>query len=211
MTAEAVLPASFLTRLRVQTRPAHILIEQVPALARLMTPGLDRQAYADVLHNLHRFHAGLHGPLATALAALPAAARFADATRLTALGQDLVQLGAGIGAPAVPACLPVLPTAAHGLGCLYVIEGSTLGGRVIARRLEDALALDTTNGAAFYGGRTAAEVRTRFKALVTLLEDAACNDNDADAIVAAAIATFACLADFMARPAYFSTKAFSMT
>lgn len=204
----------FLQRLRVETRPAHDLVERVPALARLMAPDLDRATYVGVLQGLHRFHAGLHTPLANALSPLPDAAPYIDATRLDALEHDLAQLDTRPGPPADPESLPSLPTAAHALGCLYVIEGSTLGGRVIARRLRDALSLDPTNGAAFYGARSADETRTRFLALVAILEAAAIDPAHAGAILEAAIDTFDCFTRFMGRTApqsYFSTNAFSIT
>ncbi len=38
------------------------------------------------------------------------------------------------------------------MGTLYVIEGSSLGGRVIARKLEQHLGLTTTTGAAYFNG-----------------------------------------------------------
>ena len=40
--------------------------------------------------------------------------------------------------------LPPLETQADAFGCLYVLEGATLGGRVISRHIERALGLDAT-------------------------------------------------------------------
>ncbi len=54
---------------------------------------------------------------------------------------------------------PSLGGVAAGLGALYVVEGATLGGRVIARHLARSLALGPADGAAFfagYGDRTGA-------------------------------------------------------
>jgi heme oxygenase len=35
------------------------------------------------------------------------------------------------------------------LGCLYVLEGATLGGQIISRHLQRTLHIDAINGAAF--------------------------------------------------------------
>jgi heme oxygenase len=60
---------------------------------------------------------------------------------------------------ALPRCaeLPHVSSDAHALGCLYVLEGSTLGGQVIARRVRRVLQIDGDAGLAFfraYGART---------------------------------------------------------
>jgi heme oxygenase (biliverdin-IX-beta and delta-forming) len=51
-----------------------------------------------------------------------------------------------------------LPTSGHGFGCLYVLEGSALGGRVISKRLKQTLGLGPGTGGAYFqglGGQTA--------------------------------------------------------
>ena len=54
----------------------------------------------------------------------------------------------------LPKChsLPVLNSVAQALGCMYVLEGSTLGGQIIAREIKQKLQLDETNGALFFNG-----------------------------------------------------------
>ena len=51
--------------------------------------------------------------------------------------------------------LPALGSAAQALGCLYVIEGSTLGGRELARRLDHLLPRDSDAGRRFLFGHGA--------------------------------------------------------
>jgi heme oxygenase (biliverdin-IX-beta and delta-forming) len=46
--------------------------------------------------------------------------------------------------------LPTLPNVYHGLGCLYVLEGSTLGGQVIERELTRRFGIDATCGTSFF-------------------------------------------------------------
>jgi heme oxygenase len=76
------------------------------------------------------------------LAAAPSVEGFglarAERRRSGLLRQDLLALGATpLGVPVAP--LPRLGTAAAAMGRLYVTEGATLGGRVLARGLEGLL------------------------------------------------------------------------
>lgn len=190
--------SSFLRRLREQTRAAHQAIERVPSLAALMDPGLTPAVLVGILHRLHAFHAALHAPLADALAPIPAARVLQDATRLDALVEDLAFFGRRPDSTALMIALPHLVSPGQALGHLYVIEGSGLGGRVIARRLEDHLGLTATAGASFFAGRTAHDLRLRFHRLTAILDqEAAASPTAAAAIIAGANEAFECFAAWM--------------
>jgi heme oxygenase len=82
---------------------------------------------------------------------------------------DLQKLGEE--SEAVPRCevLPEIQTFASGLGCLYVLEGSTLGARVISRRLESHFMLGPDSGAAFFNayGEAVGRRWSEFRSFVT--------------------------------------------
>jgi len=92
----------------------------------------------------------------------------------------------------VPACRDT----AGGFGCLYVLEGATLGGRMLLPRVQRTLGLAPTHGAEFlasYGERVALMWRAFGSAL-----DAWCVDPVRSARArTAAVATFDCLADWL--------------
>lgn len=74
---------------------------------------------------------------------------------LTDLGHTSASLAQITRAPAVQ----LMPTRAAALGFVYVLEGSTLGGRIILRKVQAALGFDADRGAAYfagYGSRTGA-------------------------------------------------------
>lgn len=83
-----------------------------------------------------RYPAFLQASLAALDELEPAIARWRPiAARREALRADLAELGA----PAIPAVpLPFAPaTPVEALGCAYVVEGSALGGAVLAKRVAD--------------------------------------------------------------------------
>jgi heme oxygenase len=85
--------------------------------------------------------------------------------------------------------LPDVSTLPKAFGSLYVVEGSTLGGAVIARHLKDQLGLTPENGGSFYASY-GAEIGPKWKQFgetVTAYANGGTND---DEIVASAVKTF---------------------
>lgn len=121
--------------LRDATRPHH---DRVEAAVDLPARTRDRETYRALLTSL----LGLFGPLERRLAALPWGEAGLDLDahrRADLLRADVADLG-GDPDPA-PAAPPAVTTLAEGFGALYVLEGSALGGQIIAREAEAALGL----------------------------------------------------------------------
>jgi heme oxygenase len=142
--APTLLPAaSARARLREATDTAHLRLHVHPAFAALQSDTIDRTGYRTLLARLF----GFHQPVEIALRASPWGAALglgAVPPRADRLKDDLLCLGlpaaAFVDLPSLaPACLPALDTPGRFLGCLYVREGSSLGGRVLARRLDGIL------------------------------------------------------------------------
>lgn len=136
-------------RLKEQTRAHHQRLEQKLGWLR---PGFSRSDYAGMIELLWGYYAPLENHWA-ALPDLALALPDIDRRRKTPLLEgDLSVLGLDRQAIArLPQCtrLPRCDSIAEALGCLYVLEGSTLGGQVIARHLHRTLGLHKANGAAF--------------------------------------------------------------
>jgi heme oxygenase len=140
-----------LASLKRRTEHLHRRVEaSVAILDRLRTPG----GYAALLARLY----GFHEPFERRLAAVPGldlpGLDPASRRRAARLEADLRHLGLGPGeVAALPRCaaLPAPRSTAAALGCLYVVEGSALGGRVIARHVEHELGL-TGAGVSFFDG-----------------------------------------------------------
>ncbi len=185
--------SDFATRqamLRARTREHHERIETVPALARLLDPDLALSEYAQLLNRLLRFHSALEPRIQRAISPESPARRLLDTHRIHSLQDDLRWLGAVPSGG--PVSVPVIATHAESLGALYVLEGSGLGGRVIARSLADHLGVRNGCGASFYDGLTAGMARERWRTLCVALDLSGDEVSDHE-MVEAARATFASL------------------
>jgi len=138
---------TLLDRLKTETRPAHDRIEKAIGLERIAA---SMEGYQDLLARFYGFHDAWE-KAAEALA--PDSAFFQRRRKTALLAKDLAALGMRADAISrLPRCQPLmpLPSAAAVLGSMYVIEGSTLGGAIIARDVERRLGLTAETGCAYF-------------------------------------------------------------
>ena len=183
-------PSTILSRLRVETRREHEAVEQV---LDLMGASLTPAVYQWRLKQFYGFYAPLEQALQVrSLILFPGtgAVLAARLEKTALLRQDLRYLG--VATDSIPLCgdLPPLSTQAAMLGCLYVLEGATLGGRMISRHIRDSLGITPTQGGRFfegYGDATGMMWQTMRQLLVTGAPEA----HSENSIVTSAMATFA--------------------
>ncbi|MGJ7441953.1 biliverdin-producing heme oxygenase [Aquipuribacter sp. MA13-6] len=157
--------------LRQRTREAHARAEAAFDVDRRLAT---RATYTDLLVRLH----GYYAPMEDALASWDAGATTPSLgmdlrSRAHLLGADLVQLGRW--GEAVPDRLSTAVGAAplmglpEALGRLYVLEGSALGGRLVARHARAALGPDVP--VAFFTGAGLPDLTTRWRSLQRRLDE----------------------------------------
>lgn len=114
--------------------------QEVENLNPLLTPGFSRSDYATYLGVLAGYYQKLESQIPSLQAHLPRELQLADRMKLDLLLADLQALNA----PLIPMNfpLPKLQKPAQFWGHFYVLEGSTLGGQVISRRLQENLNLN---------------------------------------------------------------------
>lgn len=183
---------TLLERLKIETRPAHDRIETAVNLGRLTA---SPAAYRSLLIRFYGFHRAWEEK-AAALA--PDRAVFQSRLKTPLLTRDLRALGLTdeeiIHLPRCRALMP-LPGPEAVLGGMYVIEGSTLGGAIIAREVERKLRMTAETGCAYfrsYGRDTA----LMWKSLGAVLLAASSPETD-DVIVETAKRTFDVMHDWL--------------
>ncbi len=124
-------PSAVRARLRDATRPLHRALESALPLGRGC---VDRDSYRDHLRFLLSFHEPVERHLQANVELIEALPDLQARLKTTLLRDDL---GAEAQCPRPPR-VPIPRTRPQGLGVVYVLEGATLGARVLLPRLRRA-------------------------------------------------------------------------
>ena len=195
MNVESVsASSSFLARLRTETRPQH---EAIETALDLMSEALDRDAFRRTLERFFGFYRPLEAGLWAVKGWVERGLDLTERRKTPLLEADLRALG--VDKPqdlTICTDLPPHDTVAAAFGCLYVLEGATLGGQVIGPVLRKRLGVTLDTGGRFfhgYGDRTGA-MWQRFRAALIAF---AIVPGDQDEIISAAKDTFSKLHRWM--------------
>ncbi len=188
--------------LREATRAAHTRLEQILPLA---SPRLTLREYATILRAFLGVYTVVEGQIEPYGPELDRSGiDWPRRRKLPLLRRDAEALHtaveAGVSVAPPPDAVLHLPTLSHAMGCLYVTEGATLGGRIIARNVRRVLGLGPESGASFFDGYGSAG-GTYWQAFCAALER--CLPDEASRVRAAEAATetFRLFTDHVAREA----------
>ncbi|MDO7898219.1 biliverdin-producing heme oxygenase [Pseudomonas citrulli] len=179
---------SLIQALRTETAELHIALEK-----RL--PFFSEHLTLDLYRRLMAAYYGFYRPLEQqlqVLALVPTGLDQSLRVKVPVLRADLMALGLDEASlAALPTCrqLPRIDSRAAALGVSYVLEGATLGGQILRRRVAEQLGLDATSGAAFldvYGELTG----RRWKDFLQYLDDRNLGQAQTLEVTNAAKATF---------------------
>lgn len=146
----------FFKVLKTHTAPAHKALEALPLSQAIVSPSLSLNDYTAYLLRMQAFVVPFEQRVFPALGTI-----FNDLPQRRKAGwlaADLHYLalkGENHHAPA-PAALEAGPSPSYDAGRLYVIEGSTLGGKFIYKNISASLGLDEGHGASYFNGYGAA-------------------------------------------------------
>jgi heme oxygenase len=169
-------------RLRAETARCHEHIESVADIPRQVRT---RDDYIRLLDRLSGLHAGLERQLSARSwdrAWADIGVTIGGHCRADLLVADLAGMGV---TPTTPMMQPPFPCFGHALGCLYVLEGSALGGRIVAGMVRSAIGAVPT---AFLTGQGR---RHQWPAVRSALRRFDTQGGDGDTVVAGACSTFA--------------------
>jgi heme oxygenase (biliverdin-IX-beta and delta-forming) len=180
------------------TRAEH---ERVEGLLPLASPELTLPQYVTLLQGLLSIYTDLEARIDTHLPALEQLEfDWQGRRKLPLLQRDLTSLAQpvhGAASALRSGAIPRLSQLSQALGCLYVMEGATLGGKLISRNVEQVLGIRSDCGASFfncYGPATGA----KWQIFCAVLERSLGNDSARSEAAAAAVATFQLFVDRLA-------------
>jgi heme oxygenase len=175
------VPTKLRDALRVATADIHERLHHHVGFAAVQAGTIDHGAYTTLLSRLY----GFYRPFEAAAQLSPERTRGIESD-LTALGVDAEER------EKLPRCaaFPHRFSADHILGARYVVEGSALGGRGLARQLDGLLGTGVAAGRQFFSGHGAATGAV-WREYLTLLSAVPSSALRRTAIVAGANTTFA--------------------
>jgi len=203
-TTQSVSQDSVMARLKLETRPAHDRIESVPFSMMMQEGRLPQARFAGQLACWLAVHGTLEAGVRESDDEACTAVWIESMARTSHLRNDLACHGDMDMPPAAAtatlktigwiATLAVTDPRAL-LGCLYVLEGSKLGGTILRKCLDDAY--NCGPEALSYYWASGASPMPDFKAFKERMEAALTTDDDRDRVVAAASGLFDHLTDVL--------------
>ena len=165
-----VTETNIINILRESTRNLHALTEQVPVLAPLSDVHVTPDQYRDALAAIYGFYRPAEDSLFRTFPHLEKI--LAIRPKVPSLKCDLIALGLNeIDVELLPICkvIPALNNLGQGIGMSYVLEGATLGGQIVLRKVGHCLGNLTQKATTFHnfhGEQTGVHWRN-FQKLVT--------------------------------------------
>ena len=193
MSSSSPESPTLLTRLRADTRPYHDAVEQNPFNRALATGTVTAADTAQFLARMYGFVQPYEQQLRAHAARFGPAWQLDRRYRTHLILDDLPRLGYSGTLPLCPTLQP-LATWPQLLGAMYVFEGSTLGGQVIARQLLKSNVSANT----YFTGR-ADQTGPLWKVFCVQLTDVV-PATDHTAIILSAVQTFKTLAAWLSQP-----------
>jgi len=184
----AVASDPLLPRLKCDTHECHVALEsRIDLMHRIRTAA----GYRKLLEAFYGVLAPIEDRLARHKSELAAwIPDIENRMRCGALRHDLQVLGNASSEELPLATVPEYDSTAEQIGCLYVLEGSTLGGQVISRQIGQTLGLTPEHGCAFFSGHGTAtgDMWRRFR--LGIESHATARPSEQAAVVQSAIRTF---------------------
>ncbi len=199
---KTALPQSIMKQLRDETQSSHKEIESVSCFKRLFSPDYSLEEYRNLLIGFYGYHEAIESILFEELPEF-SVTTLQHRSKCSSIILDLQALGINKDdIIQLPLCdkLPQLNSFAQHMGAFYVLEGSTLGGQVISRRLLEHFGqqiLQALNYYQCYGEQVGTEWRN-FQ--VFLSQHFNNDDKQTRELINSANATFKALTEWMQHP-----------
>lgn len=165
-----------MTALRTATAAAHRDIEGVAVMQALLAGNLPRSGYLRLLNLLYHFHLPLDKEIEQHSYWQQRDFDIRLRRKSDWLEQDIQALGGEIACELPAFTLPPLQTTEQLMGCLYVMEGSSLGAVSISKLLREHYGYDSETGGRFYAAY-GKQTRPFWDETTQLIEQAASQPN----------------------------------
>ncbi|MDR6808375.1 heme oxygenase [Dyadobacter sp. BE34] len=178
----------FFKRLRQETAESHQKLEDNPLSKAILSPSVSEKDYQTYLAALFGLTIACEDQVFPAISHV--ITDLPDRYKSRLIIDDL--LATGLSEAEIDA-LPVyrfeFSTAAEALGIMYVLEGSTLGGKILYRHIHEVLGLVPENGASYFWGY-GAQTGNLWKSFISSLTQFVDENEERDGVIDSAKKTF---------------------
>ncbi len=141
---------TFLNNLRTKTAASHKGLEALPISKLIVDPKITVEEYALYLNLMHDVVQNLEEDIYPILSDL--IADLSERKKAQLILEDLKHMGIQKKQTVAPFKDASEISVAFAMGMMYVVEGSTLGGRFILKNIQDSLGFDEEKGASYFAG-----------------------------------------------------------
>lgn len=141
-----------LDRLKNDTAYNHKLLEGNVLLSSLMTDHLTVESYKRIISKFYTYFLPLEKSIFPFLADEKYIPDFLQRRKASLLLEDLLYYEVPEKTLSFCVQLPEISNLSQAIGALYVMEGSTLGGRFISKKVNETIGATANSGAKFYHG-----------------------------------------------------------
>lgn len=180
---------TIMEQLRKETAEDHDQIEQNDYATAIMNLTLTAAEYQAYLEKFYGFIQPIEQQIAQLDGVQELGIDMKHRAKTPLLEQDLAFISSNRQQIPICADIPEIASTEQLLGYLYVIEGSTLGGQIITRKLRDHLSLEPGAGLSYFNAY-GQDTRTQWKELSETMNTAVEAGADREVIVDTAKETF---------------------
>lgn len=182
----SAIASSFLNDLKTQTADSHKKLEELPVSMSIMSPDMKIEEYAKYLNLMHDVHQDTEGtifPLFTNLID-----DLEQRRKKQLIEADLSFLNYEL-TPSEKVFKTKDISVPFALGILYVVEGSTLGGRFILKNVSKVPQLSGDKGVSYFNGY-GEKTGSFWKSFLNFLSEYEQENNCGDSIIEGAVFAF---------------------
>lgn len=175
-------------RIKSETAVFHQQVEDSPLMKPISEKSITKDQYISILSVFYGYFSGIEQQLDRIKELQDFLPDYSSRRKSERIADDLRQLGANpISSNNIP--LPEIKTVSDAFGALYVMEGSTLGGRFISGVIKDQLGIDVQSGVSFFNGY-GPETGSKWNAFKDAMNAYSNSDERSEAVINAANNTF---------------------
>lgn len=185
----------FLDKLRQTTAPSHKELEENFYSKSILDPSVTLQDYQTYIAKLYGVTLACEQDIFPAITSvLPDCA---ERYKASFIADDLVNTGLSLIQVAnLPVYKFTFSSIAQAMGIMYVLEGSTLGGKFLYKHINKTLGLDSVNGASYFWGY-GPQTGSKWNTFISVMANYAIDKNCESEIISSAVHTFSTIDNWL--------------